>query len=200
MFKTTELLLLKSIDLSSNNFSEEIPVGIESLVELISLNLSRNNLIGKIPSNIGRLKSLEFLDLSRNQFIGSIPPSLNQIHQLTMLDLSHNHLSGVIPTGTELQSFNASNYEDNLNLCGPPLEQLWVDDGLTQESIVEIDEYSFLGNEFYTGMVLGFVTSFWTVFGTILFKQSWRHAYFKFLNNLSDDIYVMIVVKFKWCQ
>jgi len=63
MFKTTELLLLKGIDLSSNNFSEEIPIELESLVELISLNLSRNNFIGKIPSNIGKLKSLEFLDL-----------------------------------------------------------------------------------------------------------------------------------------
>ncbi|KAK7364597.1 hypothetical protein VNO80_13334 [Phaseolus coccineus] len=199
MFKTTELLLLKGIDLSSNKFSEEIPVEIESLVELISLNLSRNNLIGTIPSNIGKLKSLEFLDLSRNQFVGSIPVSLKQIDRLAMLDLSHNHLSGVIPTGTQLQSFDASSYEDNLNLCGPPLEKC-IDDEPTEEAIVKIAEYSLLGHDFYIGMVLGFVISFWMVFGTILFKKSWRHAYFKFLNNLSDDIYVMIVVKFKWCK
>ncbi|XP_068502499.1 receptor-like protein EIX2 isoform X2 [Phaseolus vulgaris] len=199
MFKSTGLLLLKDIDLSSNNFSEEVPVEMESLVELISLNLSRNNLIGKIPSNIGKLKSLEFLDLSRNKFVGSIPLSLNQIDRLTMLDLSHNYLGGVIPTSTQLQSFNASSYEDNLNLCGPPLEKC-IDDEPTEEAIVKIDEYSLFGHEFYIGMVLGFVISFWTVFGTILFKQSWRHAYFKFLNNLSDEIHVMIAMKFKWCK
>ncbi|WVZ15586.1 hypothetical protein V8G54_013152, partial [Vigna mungo] len=72
MFENNGLLLLKSIDLSSNYFSEEIPEEIEILFELVSLNLSRNNLTGKIPSNIGKLTSLEFLDISRNQIIGSI--------------------------------------------------------------------------------------------------------------------------------
>ncbi|QCD94329.1 LRR receptor-like serine/threonine-protein kinase FLS2 [Vigna unguiculata] len=148
IFKTTELLLLKGIDLSSNNFSAEIPVEIENLVELISLNLSRNSFIGKIPSNIGNLKLLEFLDLSRNQFVGSIPLSIVQIDRLTMLDLSHNHLSGVIPTGTQLQSFNASSYEDNLNLCGLPLEKLCSEDGLSQDPI-EIHKYPLFGHEFY---------------------------------------------------
>nr|XP_007151893.1 hypothetical protein PHAVU_004G084700g [Phaseolus vulgaris]ESW23887.1 hypothetical protein PHAVU_004G084700g [Phaseolus vulgaris] len=173
MFKNTELSLLKGIDLSSNNFSEEVPVEIESLVELITLNLSRNNLIGKIPSNIGKLKSLEFLDLSRNQFVGSIPVSLNQIDRLAMLDLSYNHLTGIIPTGTQLQTFNASSYEHNLNLCGPPLEKC-IHDEPTEAAIVKIDEYSLFGHEFYIGMVLGFVISFWTVFGTI------------YLSNLGD--------------
>jgi len=113
-----------------------------------------------------------------------------------MLDLSHNHLTGMIPTGTQLQSFSASSYEDNLNLCGPPLQKLCIDDGSILQLIVKNHEHSFFGNEFYIGMVLGFVICFWTVFGTILFKHSWRHAYFRFLNNLADDIYVMIAVKF----
>ncbi|XP_027922800.1 receptor-like protein EIX2 [Vigna unguiculata] len=172
IFKTIELLLLKGIDLSGNNFSAEIPVEIENLVELVSLNLSRNNFIGQIPSNIGNLKSLEFLDLSRNQFIGSIPLSLAQIDRLTMLDLSHNHLSGVIPTGTQLQSFNASSYEDNLNLCGPPLEKLCIHDGLSQDPIFEIDEYSLFGHEFYISMTLGFTITFWITFGSILFLKT----------------------------
>ena len=106
MFMDSELHLLKSIDLSSNHFSEEIPVEIEDLLGLVSLNLSRNNLIGKIPSNIGKLASLEFLDLSRNQLVGSIPTSLTQIDRLSMFDLSHNYLTGKIPIGTQLQSFD----------------------------------------------------------------------------------------------
>ena len=70
MFKNNVLLLLKSIDLSSNHFSGEIPLEIENLFGLVSLNLSRNNLIGIIPSKIGKLTSLESLDLSRNQLVG----------------------------------------------------------------------------------------------------------------------------------
>ncbi|XP_047182078.1 receptor-like protein EIX2 [Vigna umbellata] len=202
IFKTHELLLLRSIDLSSNNFLEEIPMEIENLVELISLNLSRNNFTEKIPSNIGNLKSLEFLDLSRNQFVGSIPQSLAQIDRLTMLDLSYNHLSGVIPTSTQLQSFNISSYEDNLNLCGLPLKKLCNDDGLSQEPqepVIEIHEHSLFDHEFYISMALGFTISFWIVFGSILFNRSWRHAYFKFFNHLIDDIY-MVAVKFANCK
>ncbi|KAG2384547.1 uncharacterized protein HKW66_Vig0146890 [Vigna angularis] len=202
IFKTHELFLLRSIDLSSNNFLEEIPMEIENLVELISLNLSRNNFSEKIPSNIGNLKSLEFLDLSRNQFVGSIPQSLAQIDRLTVLDLSHNHLSGVIPTSTQLQSFNISSYEDNLNLCGLPLKKLCNDDGLSQEpqeSVIEIHEHSLFDHEFYISMALGFTISFWIVFGSILFNRSWRYAYFKFCNHLIDDIY-MVAVKFANCK
>ncbi|KAL2967172.1 hypothetical protein AAZX31_16G160700 [Glycine max] len=196
IFKTKVLLLVKSIDLSSNHFSGEIPQEIENLFGLVSLNLSRNNLIGKIPSKIGKLTSLESLDLSRNQLGGSIPPSLTQIYGLGVLDLSHNHLTGKIPASTQLQSFNASSYEDNLDLCGQPLEKFCIDGRPTQKPNVEVqhDEFSLFNREFYMSMTFGFVISFWMVFGSILFKRSWRHAYFKFLNNLSDNIYVKVAV------
>ncbi|KAL2967126.1 hypothetical protein AAZX31_16G158000 [Glycine max] len=201
MFKNNLLLLLKSIDLSSNHFSGEIPLEIENLFGLVSLNLSRNHLTGAIPSNIGKLTSLDFLDLSRNHLVGSIPLSLTQIDRLGVLDLSHNNLSGEIPTGTQLQSFNASCYEDNLDLCGPPLEKLCIDGKPAQEPIVKLpeDEKLLFTREFYMSMAIGFVISFWGVFGSILIKRSWRHAYFKFISNLSDAIYVMVAVKVsKW--
>ncbi|QCD94733.1 LRR receptor-like serine/threonine-protein kinase FLS2 [Vigna unguiculata] len=190
MFMNDELSLLKGIDLSSNHFSEEIPMEIEDLFGLILLNLSRNNLIGKIPSNIGKLASLEFLDLSRNQLVGSIPTSLTQIDRLTMLDLSHNYLSGNIPVSTQLQSFSTSSYEDNLDLCGLPLEKLCINEEPTQDPNVKVhdDEYSLFNNDFFISMSFGFVISFWMVFGSILLKRSWRHAYFKFLISLADNI------------
>ena len=127
VFNNNGLFLLKSIDLSSNHFTEEIPPEIENLIQLVSLNLSRNNLTGKIPSNIGKLTSLDFLDLSRNNLLRSIPSSLSEIDRLGVLDLSHNQLSGEIPKSTQLQSFNASSYEDNLDICGPPLVKLCVE-------------------------------------------------------------------------
>jgi len=200
-FTNKGLSLVKSIDLSSNHFSEEIPVEIEKLFGLISLNLSRNNLIGKIPSNIGKLASLDSLDLSRNQLDGSIPPSLAQIHRLEVLDLSHNHLSGEIPTGTQLQSFNISSYEDNLDLSGPPLETLCNDRGPTLEARVEVqDEYSFFNNDFFISMAFGFILSFWIIFGSILFNRSWRHAYFNFLNDFEDNVHLKLAVLLKYLR
>ncbi|KAK2430153.1 receptor protein EIX2 [Trifolium repens] len=40
-----------------------------------------------------------------------------------MLNLSDNNLSGRIPIGTQLQSFDASSYEGNVDLCGKPLDK-----------------------------------------------------------------------------
>ncbi|XP_057424252.1 receptor-like protein EIX1 isoform X2 [Lotus japonicus] len=192
----------QKIDISNNNLKGEIPTEIGDLFELVSLNLSRNNLTGKIPSNIGKLASLDSLDLSRNQLLGSIPSSLSQIDRLAALDVSHNHLSGQIPTGTQLQSFNASNYEDNLDLCGPPLQKLCIKEEPAQEPINKHhkDEDLFFTHGFYISMAFGFVIGFWGIFGSIIIKRSWRHAYFRFLNNLSDKIYVVATLNFAKCK
>ncbi|CAH9052188.1 unnamed protein product [Cuscuta epithymum] len=84
---------VKSIDLSSNMLSGEIPTEITLLVALVSLNLSHNNLRGQIPPRIGNLSQLEFLDLSSNHLSGSIPQSLALIHGIGVLNLSDNYLS-----------------------------------------------------------------------------------------------------------
>ncbi|MED6210711.1 hypothetical protein PIB30_066717 [Stylosanthes scabra] len=197
-------LLLKSIDLSSNQLSGQIPMELAELLGLVSLNLSRNSLTGKIPSKIGMLTSLEFLDLSRNQLSGSIPSSITQIDMLAMLDLSHNHLAGEIPTSTQLQGFNASSFEDNLDLCGPPLSKLCkevVKPPLPPPKVDEdyIEDW-LLSHGFYISMVLGFATGFWGIFGSILLNRRWRHAYFRFLSNLMDNIYVTVAVKYFKCK
>ena len=192
LFNHNGLFLLKTIDLSSNHFSEEIPSETAELVQLVSLNLSRNNFTGKIPSNIGKLTSLDFLDLSQNNLLGSIPSSLSQIDRLGVLDLSHNQLSGEIPKSTQLQSFNPSSYEDNLDLCGPPLVKLCVEVKSPHEQKVEFqdDEDLLLNRGFYISLIFGFIIGFWGIFGSILIKRSWRHAYFRFMNNLGDSIYM----------
>ncbi|MED6199131.1 hypothetical protein PIB30_073090 [Stylosanthes scabra] len=184
-------LLLKGIDLSSNQLSQDIPTELGSLIELVSLNLSRNNLTGGIPWEIGRLVSLEFLDLSRNHLFGSIPSSLANIDRLSMLDLSHNNLSGMVPIGTQLQSFDATSYEENQGLCGLPLEKLCFVEEPHQESVVktqEDDEHDDFIQTFFMSMGLGFFVGFWGIFGTVLFNRSCRHAYFRFLNKLTERV------------
>ncbi|KAK2404479.1 receptor protein EIX2 [Trifolium repens] len=179
--------LLKSIDLSSNHLTGEIPTEMEYLFGLISLNLSRNNLSGEIISNIGNLKSLEFLDLSRNHLVGTIPSSLVHIDRLPMLDLSNNQLHGQIPIGTQLQGFNASSFEGNENLCGKPLDRKCPGEEPIKPQVQTTDagdDNSIFLEVLYMSMGLGFFTGFVGLIGSILLLQSWRETYSRFLNTL----------------
>ncbi|CAA3007560.1 LRR receptor-like serine threonine- kinase FLS2 [Olea europaea subsp. europaea] len=126
------LKLVKLIDLSSNNLVGDVPVEITSLVTLVGLNLSRNNLSGFLPLNIERLRSLDFLDFSRNHFSGGIPIGVSQLDELGVLDLSYNNLSGKIPQSIHLQTFNASAFEENHELCGLPLAKACPEDEIAQ--------------------------------------------------------------------
>ncbi|GAU49749.1 hypothetical protein TSUD_43360 [Trifolium subterraneum] len=188
-------MFLKTIDLSSNHLTGEIPTEMEYLFGLTSLNLSRNNLSGKIISNIGNFKSLEFLDLSRNHLSGRIPSSLTHIDRLTMLDLSNNQLYGKIPIGTQLQSFNASSFEGNSNLCGEPLDRKCPGEEEPTKSQVSTtnggDESSIFLEALYMSMGIGFFTGFVGLVGSILLLPSWRETYSRFLNTL-------ILKVFKW--
>ncbi|XP_044505283.1 receptor-like protein EIX2 [Mangifera indica] len=194
---TYTLGLVKSLDLSSNKMSGAVPEEIMKLVGLIALNLSRNNFSGPISPKIGQLKSLDFLDLSRNQFFGEIPSSLSQISGLGVMDLSYNNFSGKIPTGTQLQSFNASVYEGNPGLCGLPLPKECPGEEpaqapSTKKGKIPEDEFIRLG--FYVSLSLGFIAGFWGVCGSLVLCQSWRRAYFKFLGDMKDRMYVTAAI------
>lgn len=100
-------IMLSFLDLSSNEFSGEIPHCLgESLNVLERLNLDNNLLSGEIPTTIGFLTSLGTLRLSNNGLSGGIPPSLQNCSKLVLLDLSNNKFSGSIPTwmGEKLSS------------------------------------------------------------------------------------------------
>ncbi|KAL5572459.1 hypothetical protein UlMin_022056 [Ulmus minor] len=191
--------LVKNIDLSSNKLMGEIPEEITELIGLVTLNLSRNNLSGHIPFRIGRLKQLDALDLSNNKFSGVIPLSLSEVDRLSTLDLSSNNLSGKIPTSTQLQSFDATCYIRNPQLCGAPLVKCPGEEHETfvanKESTEEEGQDGLITKGFYVSATLGFVTAFWGVCGSLLLIKSWRHAYFKLLNEVQDWVYVMVAVK-----
>ncbi|XP_058745143.1 receptor-like protein EIX2 [Vicia villosa] len=195
-FKNNKLIL-RSIDLSSNQLMGDIPKEIGNLIELVSLNLSNNNLTGEITSEIGRLTSLEFLDLSRNHLYGLIPSSLTQIDRLTMLDLSDNNLSGRIPISTQLQSFDASSYEGNVDLCGKPLDKKCPGDEEIAHQKPELYEESVPEDKkpIYLSVALGFITGFWGLWGSLFLIRTWRHTYVLFLNNIVDTMYVFMVLK-----
>ena len=170
LFKNNGLIILRSIDLSSNQLTGDIPEEIGNLIALVSLNLSSNNLTGEITSKIGRLTSLDSLDLSRNHFFGPIPTSLAQIDRLSVLNLSHNNLSGRIPIGTQLQSFDASSYEGNADLCGKPLDKICPGDEEVAHQKPETPEEDSQEDKkpIYLSVALGFITGFWGLWGSLI--------------------------------
>ncbi|KAF3435977.1 hypothetical protein FNV43_RR23069 [Rhamnella rubrinervis] len=193
--------LLRVIDLSSNRLSGRIPAKVANLLELVQVNLSRNHLSGIIPNEIGELSRLESLDLSHNDLSDKIPMGLAKLSSLAYLDFSYNSLWGKIPTSTQLQSFDASRYAENMGLCGPPLTSTCPGDEIpavprnSSNGYVEDHDEEWLDMTwFYAGIGVGFSVGFCGVFGTLVFKTSWRQAYFRFFNSLGDWLYVGITV------
>ena len=88
---------LRSLNLESNNLTGSIPPELGNLAELRSLNLESNNLTGSIPPELGNLAELGSLYLYDNNLSGSIPPELGNLAELTLLDLAGNNLTGSIP-------------------------------------------------------------------------------------------------------
>ncbi|XP_020233062.2 receptor-like protein EIX2 [Cajanus cajan] len=195
--------LLKSIDLSSNDLTGAIPKEIGYLVGLVSLNLSRNKLDGEIPTEIENLSWLEFLDLSRNKFSGKIPFNLSKIDRLGVLDLSNNDLSGRIPWEGHLETFDASSFEGNLELCGEPLNKSCPGDKTTakpQEPAVHGEEDNSVFNEaLYMSLGLGFFAGFWGLLGPIILWKPWRIAYLRFLNRVTDYVFVTVELNIAKC-
>ncbi|KAJ4842847.1 hypothetical protein Tsubulata_041419 [Turnera subulata] len=194
--------LVKSVDLSSNNLSGEIPGIITTLLGMVALNLSHNQLIGSIPPTFGNLRALQSLDLSQNQLFGELPGSIQGLNYLSLLNVSYNNLSGKIPLSTQLQSLDSSGFMGNPKLCGRPLSNACPgDEGTAEDHHPSVDnkddggdDVEIFGVGFYMSAGIGFFTAFWLVFGTLLFKRSWRHSYFNLLDNVGRWLYVRAVL------
>ncbi|WOH05815.1 hypothetical protein DCAR_0625236 [Daucus carota subsp. sativus] len=118
------LNILTAIDLSSNNFTGEIPESLGTLKELELLNLSNNELTGPIPRSLANLTKLESLDLSQNKLTGVIPQQLaSQLTSLEFFNVSYNLLSGHIPQGSQFGTFDNNSYVGNSGLFGFPISK-----------------------------------------------------------------------------
>ncbi|KAG8371006.1 hypothetical protein BUALT_Bualt13G0042200 [Buddleja alternifolia] len=192
----TILSLVTNINLSDNELSGDIPEGLTRLVELGSLNLSGNHLTGLIPDGIGEMKQLESLDLSRNFLYGEIPNGIAILSSLNYLNLSYNNLTGRIPQSTQLMGMNASGFIGN-ELCGLPLPSDCSDDAVVPGPMYKEEDG---GGEskvdwFYLFLSLGYAVGLSVVCGTLIIKKSWREAYFEFLEDMWDKVYVYVCVK-----
>jgi hypothetical protein len=92
------LLSVWSIDLSYNNLSGPVPATLPAYMpNLEHLNLSSNQFTGEIPDTLDKLTMLQSLVLHSNHLSGGIPPVLGNVSGLRDLELSSNPLGGTIP-------------------------------------------------------------------------------------------------------
>ncbi|GLT50948.1 hypothetical protein SLA2020_244030 [Shorea laevis] len=194
------LTLQRTIDLSSNKLTGEIPVQIASFSKPHQLNLSRNHLTGRIPPNIGEMRQLESLDLSHNMLSGWLPSSMSKLNFLSFLNLSYNNFSGRIPSSTQLQSLPTSAFVGNPALCGPPLPQTCptdekpMDGGVKYNQQYEDEFWKEFKSSMEVGMAFGFLGAF-----ALKLNDPWKHICFLLLNytkvhlsNLKD--YLLSIV------
>ncbi|XP_004307768.1 PREDICTED: LRR receptor-like serine/threonine-protein kinase FLS2-like [Fragaria vesca subsp. vesca] len=188
------LPFVKSMDISANVISGEIPEELTSLIGLQTLNLSNNCLTGRIPSKIANLSQLETLDLSMNKLYGEIPASVTSMTFLSHLNLSYNNLTGRIPESTQLQSLDQSGFVGN-ELCGPPLiKNCSASKVIPLPPTVEQERgYDFLEDKwFYLSLGLGFAVGFWTILGSLLVNLPWSFAFSRYLNSIVLKLYAVI--------
>jgi Leucine-rich repeat (LRR) protein len=158
-----------TIKIANNSLCGNIPIEIGGLKLLRQLDLRHNNFSGNIPHQISELSNLEVLDLSTNRLSGEIPASLSTLHFLSRFSVANNNLRGPIPSSTQLQSFDASAYEGNLGLCGPPLPHECADIVSSNEDIKDEEDGPRIP-WFPVSVVLGFIVGFWGVCGPLLYK------------------------------
>ncbi|KAK9268719.1 hypothetical protein L1049_000480 [Liquidambar formosana] len=119
-----DCLSLQHLDISSNKFHGEIGNALVACQRLALLDLSSNQFSGPIPSvPTGKL---QYLSLSGNDFQGGIPLGIaDACLKLLHLDLSYNNLSGSVPsnlgTCSSLEYINLSRNEFS---GGLPIETL----------------------------------------------------------------------------
>nr|XP_027120481.1 receptor-like protein 18 [Coffea arabica] len=211
--------ILRIVDLSDNHFNGSIPDSLCSLQMLVLLDLSNNELSGRIPSCIvddseelslfikggmlnytsSNVPYVRFMGLSGNKLSGEIPVELMSLVGLLGLDLSRNHLSGRIPENignlNQLESLDLSKND----LSGPiPQNKSCPDESDGKSNAGESSDHED-GKEsyfywFYAGLGPGFGVGLLGFFSVLCFKKSWRYAYFGFLENLFNKVWVDIAL------
>jgi len=120
------LTSLITLDLSGNFLSSFIPNEITTLVNLTTLNLGNNQLNGSIPVNISLLTNLSIFRVGSNNLNGTIPSSLGKMANLKNFTLQTNQFSGTLPNLTAITYCEARPGNQNLCICGVPVQNCGV--------------------------------------------------------------------------
>ncbi|KAJ4832579.1 hypothetical protein Tsubulata_030780 [Turnera subulata] len=88
---------IKILDFSSNNFSGQLPDGLEECLQLMVFRAGLNNLSGLIPEDLYKAVSLREISLPGNHLSGSISNGIGNLTNLKILELYSNVFTGFIP-------------------------------------------------------------------------------------------------------
>ncbi|KAI3819095.1 hypothetical protein L1987_12918 [Smallanthus sonchifolius] len=187
------LTLFTSVDISSNQFSGELPSTIGRLKALRVLNVSYNDFTGSIPPSIRNLSQLESLDMSWNKLTREIPYALTSLPFLSTFNVSYNQLTGRIPTGSQFQTFENDSYFGNTGLCGFPMTRNCY---LLTEIAPEVQEsknrydwqFIIIGVSFGTGAAI--------VIGTLMLSKKVRHFWDKYTTELVKMICLALGIRY----
>ncbi|KAH7570477.1 hypothetical protein JRO89_XS05G0112300 [Xanthoceras sorbifolium] len=200
---------LSYLDLGGNRFFGTIPPIVENLFNMSYLGLRSNMLIGDIPEQFCQFPNLHILDLAHNNLPGAIPRCLGNLEALKSmvtyngsakspyLSLSFTEHLEMVVKGRQKEYFQTFNdpsiYEGNAYLYGLPLTSNCsaADLGDAKDKNDEASSEKFW---LYVGTAMGFIIGFWSICGTLINKRSWRRAYFMFLDETKDRLYVIIAV------
>ncbi|GAY35364.1 hypothetical protein CUMW_278340 [Citrus unshiu] len=191
------------LSLKSNKFHGNIPSQLCHLGFIQVLDLSLNIISGNIPKCFNNFSAMTYERCS-NPTIGFaklifVPPGTG-LYYAYLVNLlltwkgNENEYKRKIPLGTQLQSFNASVYAGNLELCGLPLANKCPDEESTpspgtddDSDTLEDEDDQLITLGFYVSSILGFFVGFWGVCGTLMLNRPWRHGYFNFLTGYLWD-------------
>jgi len=113
-----KLVSLKSLILSANKLSGEIPAELADLKELEFLDLGYNNLTG-FGHSLGLMTSLTGVNLAFNKMSESIPEDIGNISSLKGLWVEHNQIKGEVPRSLTVNlNLNIADLSKNPELHG----------------------------------------------------------------------------------
>ncbi|XP_075665056.1 receptor-like protein EIX1 [Castanea sativa] len=202
---------LRILDLANNSLSWPIPSCFKNINAMVMLdpnqdfyfdNLEYNFNYGSYLENLmlvpkghelqyeDNLKFMRIIDLSSNNLFGSIPIEISVLFELRFLNLSDGQHTSK-HWANEGVRVNGSLTKSSIS-CTPP-----IGESHNRTSIGKTKEDS-ESSSFYIGVGVGFAVGFCGVCGGLCFKRTWRHAYFKFVNDTKDWFYVTTILKVKW--
>ncbi|KAL9686903.1 hypothetical protein QQ045_031296 [Rhodiola kirilowii] len=110
---------LKSLFLTNNKFSGEIPDGAFSGMKVLKkVYLDGNQFTGHLPASMVKLPILLELNVAGNMFSGKIPDFKQD---LRVMNFSDNQFQGKIPKS--LSNWGTNSFTGNEGLCGKPLQK-----------------------------------------------------------------------------
>ncbi|CAK9309368.1 unnamed protein product [Citrullus colocynthis] len=176
-----ELKYLNYLDLSANFFNyTQTPIYFAELSELRYLNLSFTYFHGTIPRSLGNLNKLVDLDFNNDNVILDVMGYL----YLGVLFIDGLGWVSSFPS-LEYLDFSGIRIVQNENSSEPSIDQI-------KNNSNEEDELEKMW--FWIIVMVGYGLGFWGVVGPLILKRSWRSAYFQFMDETKDKIYVTVLV------